>query len=40
MFGKTREEIRWKAMTEEEKDAYRKTTKDEGAKRLDFRFSH
>lgn len=30
----------WKAMTEEEKDAYRKTTKDEGAKRLDFRFSH
>ena len=30
----------WNAMSEEEKEDYRRTTKDEGSKRLDFRFAH
>ncbi|KAF5680704.1 tartrate transporter [Fusarium circinatum] len=34
--NKTREEI-WGAMSDEEKDEYLRTTKDEGNKRLDFR---
>ncbi|KAF5556685.1 tartrate transporter [Fusarium mexicanum] len=34
--NKTREEI-WGAMSDEEKDVYLRTTKDEGNKRLDFR---
>jgi hypothetical protein len=37
--NKTREEI-WNAMSLEEKDRYLKTTKDQGNKRLDFRFAH
>jgi hypothetical protein len=37
--NKTRERI-WSAMSDEEKDEYLKTTKDEGNKRLDFRFAH
>ncbi|RCK57429.1 hypothetical protein Cantr_06713 [Candida viswanathii] len=37
--NKRRDKI-WNAMTEEEKDDYRNTTKDEGSKRLDFRFAH
>ncbi|TDZ15739.1 putative transporter [Colletotrichum orbiculare MAFF 240422] len=31
---------KWNAMSEEERLAYLATTKDEGSKRLDFRFSH
>lgn len=30
----------WNAMTEEEKDYYRKNTTDDGSARLDFRFDH
>ncbi|KAI3405959.1 hypothetical protein KGF56_001178 [Candida oxycetoniae] len=30
----------WNQMTEEEQDYYRKNTKDEGTKRLDFRFAY
>ncbi|RCK65338.1 hypothetical protein Cantr_01260 [Candida viswanathii] len=37
--NKRRDKI-WRAMTEEEKYQYRNTTKDEGSKRLDFRFAH
>ncbi|KLO81886.1 putative tartrate transporter [Fusarium fujikuroi] len=37
--NKTRERI-WSAMSDEEKDVYLRTTKDEGNKRLDFRFAH
>ncbi|EDK47305.1 conserved hypothetical protein [Lodderomyces elongisporus NRRL YB-4239] len=37
--NQTRERI-WGTMSEDEKDQYRKTTKDEGNKRLDFRFDH
>jgi hypothetical protein len=37
--NKTREEI-WNTMSLEEKDRYLKTTKDQGNKRLDFRFAH
>lgn len=37
--NKTRDGI-WDAMTPEEKDEYLRTTKDEGNKRLDFRFAH
>lgn len=37
--NKKREEI-WGKMTEQEKDHYLSTTKDEGSKRLDFRFAH
>uniref|UniRef100_A0A8H7N2R5 Major facilitator superfamily (MFS) profile domain-containing protein n=1 Tax=Bionectria ochroleuca TaxID=29856 RepID=A0A8H7N2R5_BIOOC len=33
-------EIIWNAMTQEEKENYLRTTKDEGNKRLDFRFAH
>ncbi|KAL4931235.1 MFS general substrate transporter [Aspergillus undulatus] len=36
---KTRDRI-WNAMSSEEKDTYLRTTKDEGNKRLDFRFAH
>ncbi|KAL3491846.1 major facilitator superfamily domain-containing protein [Aspergillus germanicus] len=31
---------KWNAMSSEEKDHYLRTTKDEGNKRLDFRFAH
>ncbi|CAG9985038.1 unnamed protein product [Clonostachys byssicola] len=37
--NKSREVI-WNAMTQEEKENYLRTTKDEGNKRLDFRFAH
>lgn len=37
--NKTRDRI-WDVMTSEEKDHYLRTTKDEGSKRLDFRFAH
>jgi len=37
--NKKRENI-WKGMTKEEKEIYLETTKDEGNKRLDFRFAH
>ncbi|KAF5710084.1 tartrate transporter [Fusarium mundagurra] len=37
--NKTRERI-WSAMSDEERDEYLRTTKDEGNKRLDFRFAH
>jgi hypothetical protein len=37
--NKTREEI-WNTMRLEEKDHYLRTTKDQGNKRLDFRFAH
>ncbi|KAL4956468.1 MFS general substrate transporter [Aspergillus filifer] len=37
--NKTRDRI-WNAMSAEEKDTYLRTTKDEGNKRLDFRFAH
>jgi hypothetical protein len=30
----------WEGMTKEEKETYLETTKDEGNKRLDFRFAH
>jgi hypothetical protein len=30
----------WNAWTPEERENYVKTTKDEGSKRLDFRFAH
>lgn len=33
-------EIIWNAMTQEEKENYLRNTKDEGNKRLDFRFAH
>jgi hypothetical protein len=31
---------KWKSMTEEQRIEYLNTTKDEGNKRLDFRFQH
>jgi hypothetical protein len=37
--NKTREKI-WGAMSVEERGVYLNTTKDEGNKRLDFRFGH
>jgi hypothetical protein len=37
--NKSRDRI-WNAMSAEEKVSYIATTKDEGAKRLDFRFAH
>jgi hypothetical protein len=37
--NKSREKI-WNNMTAEQKDDYIRTTKDEGSKRLDFRFAH
>jgi hypothetical protein len=37
--NKTRDRI-WDAMAPEQKKEYLKTTKDEGNKRLDFRFAH
>ncbi|KAL4885480.1 major facilitator superfamily domain-containing protein [Aspergillus karnatakaensis] len=37
--NKSRDRI-WNAMSSEEKDHYLRTTKDEGNKRLDFRFAH
>ena len=37
--NKRRERI-WAAMSKDEKETYLETTKDEGNKRLDFRFAH
>lgn len=37
--NKSRDKV-WSQMTAEQKDDYIKTTKDEGSKRLDFRFAH
>lgn len=37
--NKKKEEA-WSAMSQEEKDTYLATTKDEGSRRLDFRFAH
>ena len=36
----SRRDAIWSAMTKEEKEHYCATTKDEGNKRLDFRFAH
>jgi uncharacterized protein YpmS len=38
-INKKREKI-WTSMNKEEKETYLETTKDEGNKRLDFRFAH
>lgn len=35
----SRREAKWGAMTEEQKSTYLSTTKDEGSRRLDFRFA-
>lgn len=35
-----RRERTWNAMSKEDKEEYLRTTKDEGNKRLDFRFAH
>jgi hypothetical protein len=40
MWRNKKKEEQWSAMTQEEKNQYLATTKDEGAKRLDFRFAH
>ncbi|VVT48686.1 uncharacterized protein SAPINGB_P001901 [Magnusiomyces paraingens] len=40
MWRNKRREAIFNAMTEEERIEYRKTTKDKGNKRLDFRFAH
>lgn len=40
MWRNHRNEEKWNAMTVEERDVYLTTTKDEGNKRLDFRFAH
>lgn len=37
--NKTRDDI-WRGMSQQEKDHYLATTKDEGSRRLDFRFAH
>jgi hypothetical protein len=37
--NKKRERI-WSSMSKDEKETYLQTTKDEGNKRLDFRFAH
>lgn len=37
--NKRRDDI-WGGMSQDEKDEYLATTKDEGSKRLDFRFAH
>lgn len=37
--NKRRDDI-WGAMSQDEKNEYLATTKDEGSKRLDFRFAH
>lgn len=37
--NKTRDAI-WEKMTEDERDEYLRTTKEDGNKRLDFRFAH
>ena len=37
--NKRRDDI-WEAMSQDEKNEYLSTTKDEGSKRLDFRFAH
>ena len=37
--NKKRDEV-WDAMSREQKDHYLATTRDEGNKRLDFRFAH
>lgn len=39
LINKKREQV-WNSMTKEEKEVYLETTKDEGNKRLDFRFAH
>ncbi|ROV93035.1 hypothetical protein VPNG_09418 [Cytospora leucostoma] len=40
MWRNRSNEKKWNAMTVEERDVYLSTTKDEGNKRLDFRFAH
>ena len=40
VFKNKRRDKIWNAMSEEEKDDYRKNSKVEGARRLDFRFAH
>jgi hypothetical protein len=39
MVNKNREAV-WNSMSREDKETYLQTTKDEGNKRLDFRFAH
>ncbi|KAF6806239.1 phthalate transporter [Colletotrichum sojae] len=40
MWRNTKREEVWSNMSQQEKDTYLATTKDEGSKRLDFRFAH
>lgn len=40
MWRNKRRDVTWNGMSQEEKDLYLTTTKDQGNKRLDFRFAH
>ena len=40
VFRNKQRQAKWNSFTAEEKEEYLKNTKDEGNKRLDFRFSH
>lgn len=40
MWRNSSRDRKWNAMSDEAKDHYFKTTKEEGNKRLDFRFAH
>lgn len=39
-FGFRKRDQTWNAMSRDEKEQYLRTTKDQGNKRLDFRFAH
>lgn len=40
MWRNSKREQVWSVMTPEQRDEYLRTTKDQGNKRLDFRFAH
>jgi len=40
IFRNKKRAAQWDSLTQAEKDAYLTTTKDQGSKRLDFRFAH